>query len=86
MNRRFAIASLLAGTSAALAPRFARGRSDFPERPIRIIVPVAPGGGAGNELKAHKITIKARMMVPTRLMNISTRCHNPMTRLRKFGQ
>jgi tripartite-type tricarboxylate transporter receptor subunit TctC len=45
MNRRFAIASLLAGTSAALAPRFARGRSDFPERPIRIIVPVAPGGG-----------------------------------------
>src|SRR5580692_1369132 len=48
--------------------------------------PVAPGGGAGNELNAHRITISARMMVPTRLMNISTRCHNPMARFRKFGQ
>ena len=45
MNRRFAIASLLAGASAALAPRIVRGQSDFPERPIRVIVPVAPGGG-----------------------------------------
>src|SRR6202161_4428135 len=45
MNRRFAIASLLVGAGAALCPRFRRGQSDFPERPIRIIVPVAPGGG-----------------------------------------
>src|ERR1700679_1157644 len=48
--------------------------------------PVAPGGGAGNELRAQRITISARMMVPTRLMNISTRCHSPMAKLRKFGQ
>ena len=48
--------------------------------------PVAPGGGAGKELKAHSITINARMMVPTRLRKISTRCHSPMSRLRRFGQ
>ena len=45
MNRRIAIATLLASAGAALAPRIARGQSNFPERPIRIIVPVAPGGG-----------------------------------------
>ena len=45
MNRRVAIASLLASAGAAFAPRIARGQSNFPERPIRIIVPVAPGGG-----------------------------------------
>jgi tripartite-type tricarboxylate transporter receptor subunit TctC len=45
MNRRFAIASLLASAGAALAPRTALGQSNFPDRPIRIIVPVSPGGG-----------------------------------------
>ena len=45
MNRRVAIASLLASAGSAFAPRIARGQSSFPERPIRIIVPVAPGGG-----------------------------------------
>src|SRR6202034_2069524 len=48
--------------------------------------PAAPGGGAGNELRAQRITINARMIVPTRLMNISTRCHSPIPKLRKFGQ
>ena len=46
MNRRSAIATLLASASAALAPRAVRGQAKtFPTRPIRIIVPVAPGGG-----------------------------------------
>ncbi len=43
INRRFAIASMLAG--AALAPRIAGAQSNFPDRPIRVIVPVSPGGG-----------------------------------------
>jgi tripartite-type tricarboxylate transporter receptor subunit TctC len=43
INRRSALASMLA--SAAVAPRIVRAQSSFPERPIRIIVPVSPGGG-----------------------------------------
>jgi tripartite-type tricarboxylate transporter receptor subunit TctC len=45
MNRRIAIASMLASAGAVLAPRVVRGQARFPERPIRIIVPVSPGGG-----------------------------------------
>jgi tripartite-type tricarboxylate transporter receptor subunit TctC len=45
MNRRIAIASMLASAGVVLAPRIARTQSSFPERPIRIIVPVSPGGG-----------------------------------------
>jgi len=45
MNRRSAIASLLASVGAVLAPRIACSQAKFPTRPIRIIVPVAPGGG-----------------------------------------
>ncbi len=45
MNRRFAIASLLASAGAVLAPRPGRGQAGLPSRPIRIIVPVSPGGG-----------------------------------------
>lgn len=44
MNRREAIAAMLA-TGTLLAPRAARAQSGFPNRPIRIIVPVSPGGG-----------------------------------------
>jgi tripartite-type tricarboxylate transporter receptor subunit TctC len=76
MNRRFAIASMLAGTGAALAPRIARGQSDFPERPIRIIVPVAPGGGVDTfaRLIAAKITSrrKAEFVVENRTGGNST--------------
>lgn len=45
MNRREVVASTLASAGLALMPRFARAQSTFPSRPIRIIVPVAPGGG-----------------------------------------
>jgi tripartite-type tricarboxylate transporter receptor subunit TctC len=45
MNRRRVTAALLASAGAVLAPRLARGQSDFPNRAIRIIVPVSPGGG-----------------------------------------
>jgi len=45
MNRRSAIASMLAGVGALVTPRVGRGQAAFPDRPIRIIVPVSPGGG-----------------------------------------
>ena len=45
MNRRSAIASMLASAGAVLAPRIARSQAGFPSRPVRILVPVSPGGG-----------------------------------------
>jgi tripartite-type tricarboxylate transporter receptor subunit TctC len=76
MNRRFAIASLLAGAGAVLAPRIARAQSDFPARPIRIIVPVAPGGGVDTfaRLIAAKISSqrKADFVVENRTGGNST--------------
>jgi tripartite-type tricarboxylate transporter receptor subunit TctC len=44
INRRSAIASLLTSAGAVLAPSILRAQG-FPSRPIRIIVPVSPGGG-----------------------------------------
>jgi len=44
MNRREAIATMLV-SGTLLAPRAARAQSAFPDRPIRILVPVSPGGG-----------------------------------------
>jgi tripartite-type tricarboxylate transporter receptor subunit TctC len=45
MHRRNAMASMLAAAGTVLAPRIARSQAGFPDRPIRIVVPVAPGGG-----------------------------------------
>jgi tripartite-type tricarboxylate transporter receptor subunit TctC len=76
MNRRFAITSLLASAGAVLAPRIVRGQSDFPQRPIRIIVPVAPGGGVDTfaRLIAAKISSqrKADFVVENRTGGNST--------------
>ena len=44
MNRREVVASTLAIAGLALAPRVGRAQT-FPNRAIRIIVPVSPGGG-----------------------------------------
>ncbi len=43
-DRRHVLASL-AAAGALAAPRLLRAQTGFPSRPIRIIVPVAPGGG-----------------------------------------
>jgi tripartite-type tricarboxylate transporter receptor subunit TctC len=45
MNRRDATVSLLTAAGAALAPKVARPQAGFPNRPIRVVVPVSPGGG-----------------------------------------
>jgi tripartite-type tricarboxylate transporter receptor subunit TctC len=45
MNRRDAITSMLATAGSLIGPRAARAQAGFPDRAIRIIVPVSPGGG-----------------------------------------
>jgi tripartite-type tricarboxylate transporter receptor subunit TctC len=46
-TRRTVIGGLIAcGAGAALKPISASGQSTYPTRPVRIIVPFAPGGGA----------------------------------------
>src|SRR5579863_402140 len=44
MNRRELVATMVVG-GTLLAPRVVRAQAGFPDRPIRIIVPVSPGGG-----------------------------------------
>jgi len=45
MNRRETIAALLAAAGNVLAPAVVRAQGGFPARTIRIVVPVAAGGG-----------------------------------------
>jgi tripartite-type tricarboxylate transporter receptor subunit TctC len=45
MNRREAVSSMLAAAGGVLAPAVVRAQSSFPARTIRIVVPVAAGGG-----------------------------------------
>ena len=55
INRRDAIVSLF---GAVAAPSILRAQSGFPTRPIRIVVPVAPGGGV--DTFARLIAAKAK--------------------------
>jgi tripartite-type tricarboxylate transporter receptor subunit TctC len=63
MKRRDALWSLLAAAGALLAPRVLAAQRAFPARPIRIIVPVSPGGGVDTfaRLIAAKITEQRRV-------------------------
>src|SRR5689334_15713141 len=45
MNRREAVSSMLAAAGSVLAPAVVRAQSSFAARTIRIVVPVAAGGG-----------------------------------------
>jgi tripartite-type tricarboxylate transporter receptor subunit TctC len=60
MNRRRAIASFLAATGAALTPRILRAQSGFPSRPIRVVVPVSPGGGVDTLARLIAAKIKTQ--------------------------
>src|ERR1700704_1514083 len=45
INRREAITSMLAVAGSVSTPGILRAQPGFPNRPIRIVVPVSPGGG-----------------------------------------
>jgi tripartite-type tricarboxylate transporter receptor subunit TctC len=61
VNRRDAIISLLAGTGAMLAlARIVRGQAGFPSHPIRIVVPVSPGGGVDTFARLIAAKIKTQ--------------------------
>jgi tripartite-type tricarboxylate transporter receptor subunit TctC len=57
MNRRDLLAAGLSAATALLAPRRAGAQGRYPERPIRLIVPFAPGGATDvvGRLWAQKI-------------------------------
>src|SRR5712672_3093731 len=59
MNRRDAMVSMLAAAGTVLAPAVVRAQAGFPSRTIRIVVPVAAGGGVDvfARLIANKIKV-----------------------------
>jgi tripartite-type tricarboxylate transporter receptor subunit TctC len=62
MNRRHAMASMLA-VGSLLPLRVARAEAGFPDRPIRIIVPVSPGGGVDTFARLIAAKIEAQRHV-----------------------
>src|SRR6187401_3688280 len=58
VNRRAVLFRVLATAGAVLAPRAVRAQAAFPNRPIRIVVPVTPGGGV--DTFARLIAAKAK--------------------------
>jgi tripartite-type tricarboxylate transporter receptor subunit TctC len=59
INRRDALGSMQAAASAVVTPKILRGESGFPNRNIRVVVPVAPGGGV--DAFARLISNKIKM-------------------------
>ena len=46
LNRRHTLLLALAGIAPGVAPTLARAQTDYPNKPIRIVVPYAPGGSS----------------------------------------
>jgi tripartite-type tricarboxylate transporter receptor subunit TctC len=60
MNRRDVAKWLLATAGAVLAPAAGRAQAGFPNRPIRIVVPVSPGGGVDTFARLIAGKVKAQ--------------------------
>ena len=58
INRRDALRAIVATAGAVSAPHIVRAQAGFPNRTIRIVVPVAPGGGV--DTFARLIAAKAK--------------------------
>lgn len=65
MNRRFATVAIAA---AALWPAFA-GAAEYPDKPIRMIVPYAAGGGVDNIARIVATALGARLKQPVIIDN-----------------
>src|SRR4051794_26613846 len=59
MNRRDVIVSVLAIAGLVAAPNVVRAQG-FPNRPIRIVVPVSPGGGVDTFARLIAAKVKAQ--------------------------
>jgi tripartite-type tricarboxylate transporter receptor subunit TctC len=60
VNRRAVLFRVLATAGAVLAPRAVRAQAAFPNRAIRIVVPVAPGGGVDTFARLIAAKVKAQ--------------------------
>ena len=60
MNRTFkAVVAMVAVAMAALAG--VAGAQTFPDRPVKVIIPYAPGGGTDNLIRTIAPTVSASM-------------------------
>lgn len=64
MNKRFGVAVGLTFAAAAFAVSVSSARAAFPERPIELIVPFAPGGGSGITAELMKSIITDHKLSP----------------------
>ena len=60
LNRRDALCCALAAAGAVLAPSAARAQTAFPNRAVRIVVPVAAGGGVDTFARLIAAKVKAQ--------------------------
>ncbi|MDM0113710.1 tripartite tricarboxylate transporter substrate binding protein [Variovorax sp. J22R133] len=69
MNRRFAILASLGISASGLFAPFPSAAADYPDKPIRMIVPYAAGGGVDNIARVVATHLGARLKQPVIIDN-----------------